>query len=117
MLVGFFVIIHVVLFFSNAAALPSSTLHHRHPPPLSNAKKRRPNQGVDHTLFAKAVGTIKFTRHAESIPGRPRRDVKRVSILPLLGDYSGSYAAKASAMVAARNEHRRRMLGLRAKYG
>jgi hypothetical protein len=74
-------------------------------------------KGVDHTLFAKAVGAIKFSRVTERPPGRPPRLLRLVSVLPLQGDYSAGYAAKAAAMVAARNEHRKRMLGLRAKFG
>lgn len=72
---------------------------------------------MDHSLFAKAVGTIRFSRHSESLPGRPRRSVRLVSVLPLQGDYSAGYRDKAAAMVAARNLQRQRLLGLRAKFG
>jgi large subunit ribosomal protein L27 len=72
---------------------------------------------VDQSLFAKAVGIIRFTRHIEKIAGRPARGVRRVSVVPLRGDYGSGYAARAQAMVEARNEHRKRLLGLRAKFG
>ncbi|KAI8467597.1 MAG: ribosomal L27 protein-domain-containing protein [Monoraphidium minutum] len=72
---------------------------------------------VDHSLFAKAVGTIKFSRQVERMPGRPPRELRLVSVLPLQGDYSPEYREKAAAMVAARNAHRQRLLGLRAKFG
>jgi ribosomal protein L27 len=85
-------------------------------PPLTPPNKT-PRQSVDHSLFAKAVGTIKFARFTEQMPGRPRRAVRVVSVLPLQGDYGTGYAEKAARMVAARNAHRERLLGLRAKYG
>lgn len=60
---------------------------------------------------------MKFTRATEQAPGRPPRAVRRVSVLPLQGDYSEAYKEKALRMVAVRNAHRQRLLGLRAKYG
>jgi hypothetical protein len=99
----------------------------RHPLPLASPTQPRsppsipplppPAQSVDHSLFAKAVGTIKFTRFTERLEGRPPRDVRLVSVLPLQGDYSPGYREKAAAIVAARSAHRRRLLGMRAKYG
>ncbi|KIY94587.1 50S ribosomal protein L27 [Monoraphidium neglectum] len=71
---------------------------------------------VDHTLFSKSVGIIKYARHTEQLPGRPPRDVRLISVVPLQGDYSEGYKDKALRMVAARNAHRQRLLGLRAKY-
>jgi hypothetical protein len=42
--------------------------------------------------------------------------VRLISVVPLQGDYSEGYKDKALRMVAARNAHRQRLLGLRAKY-
>jgi hypothetical protein len=60
---------------------------------------------------------VKFTRFTQRMEGRPPREVRLVSVLPLQGDYSESYREKAARMVAARSAHRQRLLGLRAKYG
>jgi len=92
-------------------------------PPVQQQKlttttiNKQQQQSVDHSLFAKAVGTIRFSRFSERLPGRPKRDVRMVSVVPLQEDYSREYAEKAAQMVAVRNEHRKRLLGLRAKFG
>lgn len=77
-------------------------------------------QGVDFTLYSKTVGFVKFRRERILLPGRApsaAKDRAYIDVLPLNNDWSAGYHKKVEQMVARRNQIRRDMLGLAAKYG
>lgn len=70
--------------------------------------------GRDHTLFATAVGRVKFAKETLQWPTGPSKERTVVHVEPVNGDWSAGYKPLQDAMVARRAALKRAMLASRA---